>query len=113
MKNYLLLIFVLTGSLLLGGCKDREEPMPDSVYMFGNSGEAPKTAGKISVTVYATRSWTASADSWITVEPDSGEQGIHAVHLSFGENTGEEPRTGEVAFKAGAYTETYTLTQKK
>lgn len=113
MKNYLLLIFVLTGCLLLGSCNDREEPLPDSVYMFGNSGDAPRTAGEKSITVYATRPWTASADPWITVEPASGEQGIHAVHLSFGENPGDEPRRGKVTFRAGTYTDTYTLTQNK
>lgn len=110
MKNYLLLIFVLSGVLLLNGCKDNEEPLPDSIYLFATEGSADKAGGVRSITVYATCSWTSSADSWITVEPASGPQGIHAVHLKYEAGDGAA-RSGKVVFTAGTYTETYTLHQ--
>ena len=42
-----------------------------------------------------------------------GEKGIHVVKLSYTANPSAAPRTGTVTFKAGTYTETFTLTQKQ
>lgn len=96
-----------------GGCDDDTEQAPDSVYLYSTSASVAAGAGSHSVTVFSTCAWEAAGDGWITVDPFSaGEKGIYVVKLGFGENTTGAPRTGSVVFKAGSYTETFTLTQK-
>jgi hypothetical protein len=112
MKNQLLFIAVLLCACLAGGCKDDTPSAPDSVYMYSTSGTVEAAAGTHSVTIFTTCGWEATGNDWITVEPISGgEKGIFAVHLSFGANNTGSTRTGQVVFKAGTYSETYTLTQ--
>ncbi len=95
-------------------CTEEAPSAPDSVSMFSTEGTAEATEGIQNVTIFTTCAWEATGDEWITIDPDRGdEKGIYEVRLSYGENTSGAPRTGTVVFKAGSYTETYTLTQKE
>ena len=70
-------------------------------------------AGTKSVTIFTTCGWTAAGDTWIDVNPASGgEKGIHVVKLTYSANGTGAERTGVVTFKAGTYTETFTLRQE-
>lgn len=115
MKNRSLLLFLaaMTACLCIAyGCKDDSEDAPDSVYMYSTSGTVNAAAGMQSVTLFTTCAWQATGDDWITIDPASADtKGIHAVHLSFGPNETGVSRVGHVVFKAGSYSETYTLTQ--
>ena len=114
MKKHLLLLLTLVCVCLASSCKDEDEAAPDSVYMYSTTGTVDAAAGTHSVTIFTTCAWTASADTWITVDPVAGgEKGIHVVKLGYTANPSAGPRTGTVTFKAGAYTETFTLTQKQ
>ena len=105
MKKHLLLLLTLVCVCLTSSCKDEDEAAPDSVYMYSTTGTVDAAAGTHSVTIFTT---------WITVNPVAGgEKGIHVVKLSYTANPSAAPRTGTVTFKAGTYTETFTLTQKQ
>lgn len=105
---------MLSGLCLVGGCKDDDDkPVTDSVYLYTTSQTVADEAGSCSVTIFATCAWDAAADDWIALEPLSGgEKGIYVVKLAFDENFTAEERSGSVVFKAGSYTETFTLTQE-
>ena len=114
MKKHLLLLLTLVCACLTSSCKDEDEAAPDSVYMYSTTGTVDAAAGTHSVTIFTTCAWTAAGDTWITVNPVAGgEKGIHVVKLSYTANPSAAPRTGTVTFKAGTYTETFTLTQKQ
>lgn len=114
MKKQLLLLFTLVCVCLANSCKDDDEAAPDSVYMYSTALTVDSAAGTHSVTIFTTCAWTATGDTWITVDPISGgEKGIHVVKLGYTANPTAGERTGTVTFKAGTYTETFTLTQKQ
>lgn len=94
------------------GCRDDGEDTPDSLYIHTSGATVDAAAGTRSITVYTTCAWQASGNDWISIDPASADaKGIYAVHLGFTANDTGSPRTGIVVFKAGNYTETYTLTQ--
>ena len=114
MKKQLLFIAFLLCACLTGSCKDDDPAAPDSRYMYSTSATVEAGARTHSVTIFTTCAWTAAGDTWITVDPVAGgEKGIHVVKLSYTANPSAAPRTGTVTFKAGTYTETFTLTQKQ
>ncbi len=95
-------------------CTEEAASAPDSVSMYSTSGTVDVTEGIQKVTIFTTCAWEATGDEWITITPDKGDsEGIYEVSLSYGENTTGAIRTGTVKFRAGTYTETYTLTQKE
>lgn len=112
-RSLLLFLVAMTACLCFAyGCKDDSEDAPDSVYMYSTSGSVDAAAGMQSVTVFTTCAWQATGDDWITIDPASADtKGIHVVHLSFSSNETGTPRVGRIVFKAGSYSETYTLTQ--
>ncbi len=80
MKKQLLLLFTLVCVCLASSCKDDDEAAPDSVYMYSTALTVDSAAGTHSVTIFTTCAWTATGDTWITVDPISGgEKGIHVV----------------------------------
>lgn len=109
----LLLFTALFCVFLLSGCKDDEEPVPGSLYLYSTSARVDAVAGSHSVTLFSTTAWEADADAWITVDPESVDRkGICAVRLTYGQNTTGDERSGTVLFRTGACTETFTITQK-
>lgn len=118
MKKHLLFLLALCCVSFACGCSDDDEKAPDSVYLYSTAtpADSPEAAegGTRSVTIFTTCAWTATSQAdWISVSPASGsEKGIHAVHLTYTANASGAQRSGTVVFRAGGYTETYTLTQK-
>ncbi len=115
MKRKILLLISAFLVLGLGACQKQETPKtPESVAVITQpqpKGE-PATSGTRAVTIAATSAWTATSDcAWIVVTPASGEKGMQEVKLQYAENTTGEARTGVVTFKAGTYSETFTLVQ--
>ncbi len=105
-------MLLLTG-IVTWSCTEDVTSSPDSVSMFSTKGEADANEGTRNVTIFTTCAWEATGDGWITVSPDHGDaEGIYEVSLTYGANTTGAERVGTVTFKAGTYTETYTLTQK-
>ena len=114
MKRKLLFLTLLLTVLTAWSCTEEAATAPDSVSMFSTEGTVDVTAGVQKVTIFTTCAWEATGDEWITVEPNRGdEKGFYEISLTYGENTTGAKRTGAVTFKAGTYTETYTLTQKE
>ncbi len=114
MKRKLLFLALLLTAFAAWSCTEEAASAPDSVSMFSTEGTVEVTAGTRNVTIFTTCAWEASGDEWISIEPAGGDaKGIHEVKLTYGENTSGAPRTGTVTFKAGRYTQTYTLTQKE
>lgn len=114
MKKISLILQSLLLILLFGACSDDDGAKPDGIYLYVTEATVDAGAGEKSVTVAATCDWTATSDSeWLTVAPASGTTGIVAVHAVYTANTGAEPRTGVITFKAGTYVETLTINQKK
>lgn len=114
MRQVLLNFTLLTALLSFAACSDDDEKSPDSVYLYSTDAEVSPDAGEKSITIVTTCAWNAVSDaSWITVSPASGSgAGFHAVHLVYDANTGEDARTGKVTFRAGTYTDSFTLTQR-
>ena len=113
MKKHLLLLLTLVCVCLTSSCKDEDEAAPDSVYMYSTTGTVDAAAGTHSVTIFTTCRNGAMKHLFIVNPVAGGEKGIHVVKLSYTANPSAAPRTGTVTFKAGTYTETFTLTQKQ
>lgn len=112
MKKLLLLTALFCASLLCG-CKEDSDPAPGSLYLYETAVRVDAGAGAHSLTLFSTSAWSAEPDSWITLDPGSAEsKGIRVVRLNFEQNTTGAERTGTVLFRAGTYTETFTITQK-
>lgn len=116
MKHKILLLIMAISAIAFVSCqKQRTTTTPESVAVITQpiDGGEPAEAGTRAVTIAATCDWTAvSNDSWISVSPASGKVGMKEVILTFQENTTGEVRVGSVTFKAGTYSESFTLTQK-
>lgn len=93
--------------------KDDDDDAPDSIYLYNLATKVDGNEGTISVTLFATCAWDVTPnDGWITTDVSHGsEKGIYAVHLSYTANTTGAERVGTVTFKAGTYSELYTITQ--
>lgn len=114
MKKTLLFALSLLCLCLANSCNDDENAAPDSVYLYSTTATVDAVAGAHSVTIFTTCAWEATGDDWITIDPVAGgEKGIYVVKLNYGANQTAGPRSGNVVFKAGSYTETFTLTQKQ
>lgn len=103
-------------AIAFSSCQKQETTQtPESVTVITQPVETGEgaAAGTRAVTIAATCHWTAvSNNDWITVSPDSGEVGVQEVILTYTENTTGAERTGSVTFKAGTYSETFTLKQQ-
>ena len=67
--------------------------------------------GKYEITVTSTDEWTVTADNWITLSADKGNNGdIVTLTVNFNETT--EERTGTVTFDCKGKTATITVTQQ-
>lgn len=112
-RLYLMFLPLLLAVLSLGGCSDDSESAPDSVYLYSTEQKVKAEAGTKSVTIFTTCGWTAEGDTWISVDPVSGgDKGIHVVKLTYTANGTSSERRGTVTFRAGTYTEIFTLIQE-
>ena len=116
MKKYLYL-FILP-LVLTFSCKEPEpEPQPiegkitlksESSVVLSDDGDSKQVAFS------ATLGWTAaSSESWLTVEPKSGEAGDVAVTFKAGANTAYDARTATVTLTCDKDTKTIQVTQKQ
>lgn len=116
MKKYLYL-FILP-LVLTFSCKEPEpEPQPvegkitlksESSVVLSDDGDSKQVAFS------ATLGWTAaSSESWLAVEPKSGEAGDVAVTLKAGANTAYDARTATVTLTCDKDTKTIQVTQKQ
>ena len=113
MKQVLLNFTLLTALLSAVACSDDEAKSPDSVFLYSTEAEVSAEAGTKSITIVTTCAWSAESNqAWLTIDPASGsEAGFHAVHLIYEANADTLPRTGVVTFRAGTYSDSFTLTQ--
>ncbi len=120
MKKYLLFLLMLL-PFALTGCNTEEERASDGVFMYATSGTV-EAVGSVAgqpvekpITIQVTGNWTAevsAADAaWLSLDRYKGEKGMQEVVLICQPNDGAA-RTGKVIFTCGAYSETYTVTQK-
>ena len=73
--------------------------------------KAEAEGGKYEITVTSTDEWTVTADNWITLSADRGNNGdIVTLSIDYNETAGE--RTGTVAFDCKGKTATITVTQQ-
>ena len=73
--------------------------------------KAEAEGGKYEITVTSTDEWTATANNWIRLSADKGNNG-DIVTLSIGYNETEGERTGTVTFDCKGKTATITVTQQ-
>ena len=116
MKKVLISIVATALAVMIApSCQKVErQKTPDSVTLYTHPGEPESFEnGFKGVTIAATTDWTAVSDvEWLVVSPSSGGRGISEVSLSWTENTGSSPRSGNVKFTArGGQSETFVLTQ--
>jgi hypothetical protein len=119
MKRFLMLLAVAALAVGAVSCqKEIKHETPASVALYTHPAKPePASAGKRAVTVTATvDGWSVQSKAdWITVSLAQGMEytrGVREVILTFTENTSTSPRSGDVVFSAGSYSETYTLTQE-
>ncbi|MFA6592546.1 MAG: BACON domain-containing protein [Bacteroidales bacterium] len=114
MKIKNLLMSILATALVVTGCKDEENDFGEpSLTVSESEMEVDKASATKTVTVLATRDWTAASDvEWIAVDPASGKASDKAatVTVTLLENTGAE-RTGKVTFTSTTITKTLTIKQ--
>ena len=73
--------------------------------------KAEAEGGKHEITVTSTDEWTVTADNWITLSADKGNNGdIVTLSIDYNETAGE--RTGTVTFDCKGKTATITVTQQ-
>ena len=82
-----------------------------SVSVMPTEIKAEAEGGKYEITVTSTSEWTVTADNWITLSTDKGNNG-DIVTLSIDYNDTEEERIGAVAFDCKGKTVTITVTQQ-
>ena len=81
--------------------------LSEDSYVFSDDGESHQVAFE------ATLDWTASSsESFVIVEPKSGQAGEAAITVKVGENPEYEDRTATVTIKCGEDSKTVKVTQK-
>ena len=116
MNKYLYLFLIPL--VLTFSCK---EPEPDPQPVEGKILQLTETQVVLSdegdskqVAFYATLAWAAvSSESWLTVEPRSGEAGEVVVTLKAGANADYDARTATVTLTCDKDTKTIAVTQKQ
>lgn len=78
----------------------------------------PQEGGTASVTFTSTADWTIDvaegrAVSWCTVSPISGSKGTHKLTITTVDNDTYDERIAKITIKAGATTQSFTITQKQ
>lgn len=91
-----------------------QDPFVISTSLSKKSLEAPTAGGETLVEYTSNYPWTATADKWITLSPDSGEASDAAQSLSvtFEEASALE-RSGKIIFVAGNVRDTVVVHQDK
>ena len=77
----------------------------------------PSDSKGTTVTFIAAEPWTASitatkADSWIDINPKSGEAGLASITITSTENNSPESRTATIVIVCGGDTRTIVFTQE-
>lgn len=115
MKAKDLILTLAAVASLFASCKPKDEPLPaPSVTIAPDALSFEKAAGTQTMTITATRDWTATPDAdWIAVEPKSGKASKDAqtVTVKVLENTGLD-REGNVKFTIGFDSKTLAVKQK-
>ena len=126
MKN-ILRILLLTMMIGCWSCGSGEEdvptptPKPEEKPKIEVTTTAPvleQTGGTASVTFTSTADWTTDvtegrAVSWCSVSPTSGSKGLNTLTITTTGNNTYDERYAKVTIKAGATSQSFTITQKQ
>lgn len=117
MRQYLIILCISLFAASLDSCQKWETPStPGSVTILTEPQPAgePAAEGSRKVTIATTSDWTAVSDQgWLYVTPSSGSKGIQEVVIHFNANTTKKSRTGQITFRCGSRSATFTLSQSK
>ena len=116
MTTYLKHIFALVAALLLCGCEIVISPSGDDdpyVRVLPSSELAfSSTASRCSVSIESSGEWTISgAPEWVSVTPDSGDDGAH-VTISVLDNELSEERSAELVVSCDTAEATISIVQE-
>ncbi len=111
------LYIALAAALILAGCKEQPvEPVvvPGITLTSGETAAISDEGGTAEIAFKATAAWTAtSSQTWLTVNPQSGEAGETGVTVTASANEEYDPRTATVTLTCGSDSKTVTVTQKQ
>ena len=112
MKRLILYSTVVLAALVVSCQKPKEE---DSLTLKSNSAVTVPVEGEVVSIAFNTNvAWTAkSSESWVTLQPSSGEAGDATLKASVLKNDSYDARTADVTITAGTKTAKVTITQSQ
>ena len=115
MKKVLFLSLILLGLTACDKDKPVVKPVEGKISLKSETSIVlSDDAGSKQATFSATLAWTAaSSESWLNVEPGSGEAGDATITISAGKNENYDPRTATVTLTCDKDTKTIQVTQKQ
>ena len=115
MKKVLFLSLILLGLTACDKDKPVVKPVEGKISLKSETSIVlSDDADSKQATFSATLAWTAaSSESWLSVEPGSGEAGDATITISAGKNENYDPRTATVTLTCDKDTKTIQVTQKQ
>ncbi len=115
MKRVLFLSLILLGLTACDKDKPVVKPVEGKISLKSETSIVlSDDADSKQATFSATLAWTAaSSESWLSVEPGSGEAGDATITISAGKNENYDPRTATVTLTCDKDTKTIQVTQKQ
>ncbi len=115
MKRFLFLSLILLGLTACDKDKPVVKPVEGKISLKSETSIVlSDDADSKQATFSATLAWTAaSSESWLSVEPGSGEAGDASITISAAKNENYDPRTATVTLTCDKDTKTIQVTQKQ